>query len=156
MFPPALWSLVCVSFLHCLCGMGVATSFPLLDFHGWHTCCSLLHQSTAVYQSWLRTRSCCFVIYGGCYIRLPFFFFFGRCSTEGCFTKSEVSWAFLGSLDKLGCQIIWAVLVSWTQWHIYCCGHLMWATSLFMIRFQADSISPSLWSQQCPHLVFYC
>lgn len=39
---------------YCLCGMGVAMCFPLLDFHGWHMCGPLLDQSAAVYPTWLR------------------------------------------------------------------------------------------------------
>lgn len=75
------------------------------------------------------------------------FLFFLRYFTEGCFTKSGLSWVFLGILDKL-CSF----LVSWKQWHIQYCGHLMWTTSLFKIKpvsCQTLLISPSLWSQKC-------
>lgn len=58
----ALSVCVCVCLQYCLCGTGVATYFLLLDFHGWHMCWSLLHQSAAVYQAWLCIRPppfCC-------------------------------------------------------------------------------------------------
>lgn len=71
-FPPSLLSLVfvCVFSLYCLCGMGVATSFQLLDFHG----TSADHYLIKVLRyinpgSVLSLRR--FVIYSGCYIHWP-------------------------------------------------------------------------------------